>query len=189
MQEWVLLRPEAIAQVDFLGRTAGDRFRHSTFVRLRDEKNPLEVVREHSVLFLVNNESEDYGTGGQMRKSLTIGLLTSCTIAILGLAVQPAAPQKQPGMVPYTPTRLEWLAIDLEASYHEDFALNSEYSLHYLPKPPNTVLIFVHYKSEAAAEAVNHAIDAAKDVVNHDASSHGWQSWVKIEVQRKLIQK
>ena len=90
-------------------------------------------------------------------------------------------------MVLYTPTRLEWLALDLEASYHEDFGPDSNYSLHYLPKPPNTVLIFVHYKSETSAETVNHAIDAAKEVVNQDASSHGWRSWVKVEVQRKLI--
>lgn len=125
----------------------------------------------------------------EMRKSLMTGLFIVCLIAILGLAMHPAAPPTQPGMVPYTPTRLEWLALDLEASYHEDFGGDSVYSLHYLPKPPNTVLIFVHYKSEAATETVNRAIDSAKDVINHDASSHGWQSWVKIEVQRKLIQK
>ena len=124
-----------------------------------------------------------------MKNSLTIGLFTACSIAILGLAMQPATPPTQPGMTPYTPTRLEWLALDLEASYHEDFACNSGYSLHYLPKPPNTVLIFVHYKSETSAETVNHAIDAAKEVVNQDASSHGWRSWVKVEVQRKLIKK
>jgi hypothetical protein len=126
--------------------------------------------------------------GGEMRNLMT-GLFTVCTIAILGLAMQPAAPPTQPGMTPYTPTRLEWLALDLEASYHEDFGRNSDYSLHYLPKPPNTVLIFVHYKNEASAETVNHAIDAAKEVVNQDAASHGWRSWVNVEVQRKLIQK
>src|SRR5215467_7333194 len=139
-------------------------------------------------------ESEYYATGGEMRKSLMIGLFTVCSIAILKLALQSAVPpaqpgRAQPGMTPYTPTRLEWLALDLEASYHEDIGQNSVYSLHYLPKPPNTVLIFVHYKSEASADAVNHAIDAAKEVAYQDASSHGWRSWVKVEVQRKLIQK
>ena len=122
-----------------------------------------------------------------MRKSL-IGFFTLCLMGVLGLAMHPAAPT-QPGMTPYTPTRLEWLALDLEASYHQDFGRDSNYSLHYLPKPPNTVLIFVDYKSEASTEAVNHAIDSAKEVVSQDASSHGWRSWVKVEVQRKLIQK
>lgn len=122
-------------------------------------------------------------------RNLMTGLFTVCTIAILGLAMQPAAPPTQPGMTSYTPTRLEWLALDLEASYHEDFGPDNNYSLHYLPKPPNTVLIFVHYKNETSAENVNHAIDSAKEVVYQDASSHGWRSWVKVEVQRKLIQK
>lgn len=124
-----------------------------------------------------------------MRTRPMIGLFTVCSITILGLSTHPAAPPAQPGMVPYTPTRLEWLALDLEASYHEDFSRDNNYSLHYLPKPPNTVLIFVHYKAEVSTETVNHAIDAAKEVVNEDASSHGWRSWVKVEVQRRLIQR
>lgn len=124
-----------------------------------------------------------------MRNSLLMSLFIVCAIAILGHAMRSAAPPVQPGMAPYTPTRLEWLALDLEASYHEDFARDSNYSLHYLPKPPNTVLIFVHYKSDTSAESVNHAIDSAKEVVYQDAASHGWRSWVKVEVQRKLIQK
>lgn len=124
-----------------------------------------------------------------MKKSLTMSLFIVCLIAILGHAIHSAAPPVQPGMIPYTPTRLEWLALDLEASYHEDFARDTAYSLHYLPKAPNTVLIFVHYKSETPAETVNRAIDSAKEVVYQDASSHGWRSWVKVEVQRKLIQK
>src|SRR6516164_4915680 len=126
--------------------------------------------------------------GGEMRNLMT-GLFTVCTIAILGLAMQPAAPPTQPGMTPYTPTRLEWLALDLEASYHQDFGRDSDYSLHYLPKPPNTILVFVHYKSETSAEAVDKAIDTAKQLVNQDASAHRWSSWVKVEVQRKLIKK
>jgi len=46
MKECVWLRPEAVAQIEFLEWTAGDRLRHAKFVRLRDDKNPLEVVKE-----------------------------------------------------------------------------------------------------------------------------------------------
>jgi len=79
--------------------------------------------------------------------------------------------------------------LDLEASYHQDFGRDSDYSLHYLPKPPNTILVFVHYKSETSAETLDKAIDTAKQLVNQDASAHRWSSWVKVEVQRKLIKK
>jgi ATP-dependent DNA ligase len=41
---WV--RPEVVAQIEFAEWTADARLRHSTFVGLRDDKDPREVVRE-----------------------------------------------------------------------------------------------------------------------------------------------
>ena len=46
MKECVWLRPDAVAQIEFLEWTAGDRLRHSKFVGLRDDKNPRDVVKE-----------------------------------------------------------------------------------------------------------------------------------------------
>ena len=46
MKECVWLRPEAVAQIEFLEWTAGDRLRHSKFVGLREDKDPLDVRKE-----------------------------------------------------------------------------------------------------------------------------------------------
>ena len=46
MKECVWLRPEAVAQIEFLEWTAGDRLRHSKFVGLRDDKDARSVVKE-----------------------------------------------------------------------------------------------------------------------------------------------
>ena len=46
MKECVWLRPEAVAQVEFLEWTAGDRLRHSKFVGLREDKDPRQVTKE-----------------------------------------------------------------------------------------------------------------------------------------------
>jgi DNA ligase D-like protein (predicted ligase) len=46
MKKAVWLRPEAVAQIEFLEWTGGDRLRHSKFVRLREDKDPRTVVRE-----------------------------------------------------------------------------------------------------------------------------------------------
>src|SRR5262249_61848142 len=116
-------------------------------------------------------------------KKIVIGLCAGLLLAAVAVRSNPPA---QPGMMPYTPTRLEWLAVDLEASYHQDFGRDSTYSLHYLPKPPNTVLIYVHYTSETPAGTLKIAMDAAKQQVNQDASSHGWSSWVTIADQGNL---
>jgi DNA ligase D-like protein (predicted ligase) len=46
MKKCVWLRLEAVAQVEFLEWTEGDRLRHSKFVALRDDKNPRTIVKE-----------------------------------------------------------------------------------------------------------------------------------------------
>ena len=48
MKKAVWLRPEAIAQIEFLEWTEGNRLRHSKFVGLREDKNPRSVVKEQA---------------------------------------------------------------------------------------------------------------------------------------------
>ena len=48
MKKAVWLRPDAVAQIEFLEWTEGDRLRHSKFVGLREDKNPRTVVKEHA---------------------------------------------------------------------------------------------------------------------------------------------
>jgi ATP-dependent DNA ligase len=40
------IRPETVAETEFLEWTGPDHLRHTKFVRLRDEKDPRKVVRE-----------------------------------------------------------------------------------------------------------------------------------------------
>jgi len=42
----VWLRPEVVAQIEFLDWTDGDRLRHSKFVGRREDKDPRTVVKE-----------------------------------------------------------------------------------------------------------------------------------------------
>jgi ATP-dependent DNA ligase len=46
MKECVWLRPEAVAQIEFLEWTGADHLRHTKFVALRDDKDPRKVVRD-----------------------------------------------------------------------------------------------------------------------------------------------
>src|SRR5258706_13808496 len=48
IKQCVWLRPKLVAVVEFLEWTEGDRFRHSKFVALREDKDPRSVVKEHS---------------------------------------------------------------------------------------------------------------------------------------------
>jgi ATP-dependent DNA ligase len=46
MEECIWLRPEAVALIQFLEWTGADHLRHTKFIALRDDKDPLKVVRE-----------------------------------------------------------------------------------------------------------------------------------------------
>lgn len=48
MKKCIWLRPEAVAQIEFLEWTEADRLRHSKFIRLREDKDPRKVVKEHA---------------------------------------------------------------------------------------------------------------------------------------------
>jgi bifunctional non-homologous end joining protein LigD len=48
MKKAIWLRPESVAQIEFLEWTEGDRLRHSKFVGLREDKNPRSVVKEQA---------------------------------------------------------------------------------------------------------------------------------------------
>ena len=46
MKECVWLKPEAVAQIEFLEWTGADHLRHTKFIGMRDDKDPRKVVRE-----------------------------------------------------------------------------------------------------------------------------------------------
>jgi ATP-dependent DNA ligase len=46
MTQCVWLRPESVAEIEFLEWMDADHLRHTKFIRLRDDKNPRQVVRE-----------------------------------------------------------------------------------------------------------------------------------------------
>ena len=46
MKECVWVRPELVAQIEFLEWTEADHLRHSKFVGLREDKDPRRVTKE-----------------------------------------------------------------------------------------------------------------------------------------------
>jgi len=48
MTKCVWIRPEIVARIEFLEWTDGDHLRHAKFAGLRDDKNALTVIKEHT---------------------------------------------------------------------------------------------------------------------------------------------
>ena len=98
------------------------------------------------------------------------------------------------GSLPYTPTRSEWLALKLNAEAGTHHHLVDDYfSINYSCDFKNTIYINVPYISFVNTSAMNKklmddSIDRAKQYVMMYASVYGWDSWVRVEVKKQLLQ-
>ncbi len=92
------------------------------------------------------------------------------------------------GMKPYTPTRLEWLAVELNAMYRYEMNDLKGFMLTFIVlMDENTILIPVQHSMKTDRQAMNIGIDAVRYAVNKTAKSKGWDSWLKIKEEIKLI--
>jgi hypothetical protein len=119
-----------------------------------------------------------------MTKSIPLGILVMTTILTHTWA------QDRPfleGALPYRPSRLEWLAVNLSAELRVPLSVDNGFSMNFVPMVnENTILIYVRYiPSVVNREVMNLAIDGARKVISMISKSHDWDSWliVKEDVQ------
>ena len=86
----------------------------------------------------------------------------------------------RPGLTPYTPTKIEWLALTMRAKLRQDASTGSPYSLDIIPVDHETLLIVVRYHPTMSREIMSGTIDTAREVIRSTAKSYGWDNWVKI---------
>ena len=90
-------------------------------------------------------------------------------------------------MKPYTPNRLEWLALESNAIVRTDTLDEQGYYLVFIPiEKDSTILIYVKYTTNTNRAAMNIGIDAARKVLQINAKSRGWDSWLQIKEQIDL---
>jgi len=94
-----------------------------------------------------------------------------------------------PLMEPYTPTRIEWLALDLESRFKSTLEGNGISSVDFTADAPDTIVISVLYNNDAQAGFVDRIVDAATRYVEIDARSYRWSKWTRIRVEKKNIEK
>ena len=113
-------------------------------------------------------------------------ILLALCLMLSAAAFRHSNPPAEPGMMPYTPNRLEWLALTLEANYGSQYNPNSGYNLMYIPTFPNTITIFVQYTDQTSAATIERVIENAEGFVHREATNYGLNSWVKVEARRDL---
>ena len=86
----------------------------------------------------------------------------------------------RPGLTPYTPTEIEWLALTMRAGLRQDASSDHPYSLDIIQVDHETLLIVVRYQPTVNREIMSRTIDTAREAIRSTAKSYGWDKWVKI---------
>ena len=86
----------------------------------------------------------------------------------------------------FEPSGLEKTVLKMEHKYTRDFASN-DYSLHYVSKPPNTVVMVVKYKQRANMQMIRTVLDSAKQLVQEIAINENKMQSVNVEVEMTLV--
>ena len=114
-----------------------------------------------------------------MKKYVTVAALLAFVSALVCARLLPE--KNSPGLQPYTPTRIEWLAVTLQAALREDATEEKPFMLNIVVLDSETVLIHVRYLPTVDRKVMNMSIDTARKVIHITASSFGWDDWVKIK--------
>jgi hypothetical protein len=113
--------------------------------------------------------------------------VTACFL-VLGYMVQAQQRTVNEGSKPYTPTRLEWLALEMESGSRVELSEASGYEMDFVsPRGSNTILIVVGYLPSVNREVMNISIASARKLIEMESTARGWSPWLKIEERVELM--
>lgn len=102
----------------------------------------------------------------------------------------------QPGLTPYTPTKIEWLALTVNTQLQYERHASDPYELYVVQADHDTLQIFIQYLPAVYPrpragdprpfptgdpETMKHKIKAAREKIMTTAKRYGWDTWVKIQ--------
>ena len=89
------------------------------------------------------------------------------------------------GQQPYTPTRVQWLAVILNSTnIISNPVPHKGLSVVYVSDPKrDTIKIILQHPKNLSREKVDKLIEKQKSLVIKTSESYGWNSWLKIEVE------
>jgi hypothetical protein len=97
--------------------------------------------------------------------------------------------QMREGAIPYAPTRIEWLCLELNASLAEPLTGGREFSMDFThaDDDPDTLIIYVRYLPTVQRDVMNLAIDGAKNVIEIKKRQRRW-TWLNVREQVMRIE-
>jgi hypothetical protein len=86
------------------------------------------------------------------------------------------------GLIPYSPSRIEWLALRLQAYYGNTQFGDRMHKIVYMRSGPETITIVVQYTIGVNREIMNKDVETARELVDIEAKAQGW-TWVQVKEQ------
>jgi hypothetical protein len=109
-------------------------------------------------------------------------------VIFAGMLCAQEAKDKLEGWKPYTPSKLEWLSVDLNSRMRADITVDSQFMLCFLPiEKEDTIVIYVKYLPSVNRASMNIAINGAREVIAIEAKSKGWSSWLKVREKIEMV--
>lgn len=96
---------------------------------------------------------------------------------------------KTPGLEKYTPTRLDWLTVMLNAQFRYDNAQSDRFTLSYLPgQDGKTLHVIVKHFTDVDKERMDERINLAKKAVSAVSEMYDWNTWLEIKIDVEELQ-
>lgn len=98
-------------------------------------------------------------------------------------------PPNRPGLTPYTPTRIEWLALTVNAQLQYERYAEDPYEVFVVPADHETLELLIRYhagtirrqhNSPANLAMMKRKIKATRELIMTTATRYGWEKWVTI---------
>jgi hypothetical protein len=138
-------------------------------------------------------------SGGTMRRS-TAAIGLSLMIGLLGGALTPlhlvraqAITNKIPpatdrlGDAAYTPTKLEWAALELQIYYGQNWTNENRMTIGFLPGDDGkTVVCLLRFTPDVSAETVKKQRDIEQQRLESQAHNRGWP-WLRLQFQENVL--
>jgi hypothetical protein len=122
-----------------------------------------------------------------LRLSLALALMTPYLLQAQGTKAKTTRADR-PGDASYTPTKLEWAALELQASYGSTiWTTETPVMINYIAAGDGeTIDCVLQYTPEVPAAVLKINRDAAQVVFNKYAASRCW-SWLRIQFEERVL--
>jgi len=116
-------------------------------------------------------------------------LLMILVLVLLSLSVLAQLVKTRPGDEPYTPTKVEWAALELQAGFGNSSWTNDQpVTINYMDAGDGaTVLCVLQYTPEVSAEVVKLNRDTAQKVFDKYVQRRGDWNWLKLRFDERVI--